>query len=165
MNLVSVPLTMKLLFLLPNLHLKHHAEKEKIKHSPRKTVIWLENTHLKTEPPLHSESFNHHMVLHVKVRFGCLKRNKKQWLKMQLEKKVSPKKAIAVRKWGRPVLLGEIDKMVQRSLLVVRKKGGVVNALAARSVAKALVKRSGKELEVIDLDSRWWIQCSVGCIL
>ena len=62
-------------------------------------------------------------------------------------------------------MLGEIDKMVQRSLLVVRKKGGVVNALAARSVAKALVKRSGKELEVIDLDSRWWIQCSVGCIL
>ena len=63
-------------------------------------------------------------------------------------------------------MLGEIDEMVQRFLLVVRKKGGVVNALVARSVAKALVKRSGKkELEVIDLDSRWWIQCSVGCIL
>ena len=29
MNLVLVPLTMKLLFLLPNLHLKHDAKKEK----------------------------------------------------------------------------------------------------------------------------------------
>ena len=56
--------------------------------------------------------------------------------------------------------------MVHKLLLAVRKKGGVVNAVVARSVAKALVKRSGKkELEVIDLDSRWWIQCSVGCIL
>ena len=49
--------------------------------------------------------------------------------------------------------------MVHKLLLAVRKKGGVVNAVVARSVAKALVKRSGKkELEVIDLDSRWWIQ-------
>ena len=56
-------------------------------------------------------------------------------------------------------MLGEINEMVQRFLLAVRKKGGVVNAVVARSVAKALVKRSGKkELEVIDLDSRWWIQ-------
>ena len=87
MNLVLVLLTMKLLFLLPNLHLKHHTEKEKIRHSPRKTTIWLENTHLKTEPPLHNESFNHHMVLQVKLRFGCLRRNTKQWLKMQPEKR------------------------------------------------------------------------------
>ena len=49
--------------------------------------------------------------------------------------------------------------MVQRFLLAVRKKSGVVNAVVVISVAKALVKRSGKrELEVIDLDSRWWIQ-------
>ena len=49
--------------------------------------------------------------------------------------------------------------MFQRFLLAVRKKSGVVNAVVVISVAKALVKRSGKrELEVIDLDSRWWIQ-------
>ena len=56
-------------------------------------------------------------------------------------------------------MLGEINEMVQRFLLVVRKKSGVVNAVVARSVAKALIKRSGKkELGVIDQDSRWWIQ-------
>ena len=64
-----------------------------------------------------------------------------------------------MRKRGRPVLLGENDKMVHGFLLAVRKKGGVVNAVVSRSIAKPLVKRSGKkELEVIDLDSRWWIQ-------
>ena len=80
-------------------------------------------------------------------------------IKDAARKKVSPKKGIAARKRCQPVLLGEIDKMVQRFLLAVRKKGRVVNAIVARSVATALVKRSGKkELEVIDLGSRWWIQ-------
>ena len=78
---------------------------------------------------------------------------------MQPEKKIFPKKTIAARKRGLPVLLDEIDEMVQRFRLAVRKKSGIVNAVGARSVAKALVKRSGKkEPEVIDLDSRWWIQ-------
>ena len=56
-------------------------------------------------------------------------------------------------------MLGEINKMVQRFLLAVRKKGGVLNTVVAKSVANALVKCSRqKELEVIDLDRRWWIQ-------
>ena len=71
------------------------------------------------------------------------------------------KKTIAAQKRGRPDLLGEIDEMVQKFLLAVRQKSGAVNAVIARSVAKVLVKRSGKkELEVIDLDSRWWTQSS-----
>ena len=70
-----------------------------------------------------------------------------------------PKKTIAAQKRGRSVLLGEIDEMVQKFLLAVRKKGGAVNFVVSRSVAKVLIKLSGKkELEVIDLDSRWWIQ-------
>ena len=80
-------------------------------------------------------------------------------IKDAARKKVSSKKAIAAWKRGRPILLGEIDEMVQRFLLTVRKKDRVVNAVVARSVAKALVKCSGqKELEVIDLDRRWGIQ-------
>ena len=53
-------------------------------------------------------------------------------------KKISPKKATAARKQGRPIQLGEIDEMVHKLLLAVRKKGGVVNAAVARSVAKDL---------------------------
>ena len=60
-------------------------------------------------------------------------------IKDAARKKISPKKATAARKQSRLILLGEIDEMVQRLLLAVKKKGGVVNAVAARSVAKDLV--------------------------
>ena len=80
-------------------------------------------------------------------------------LKESRRKKELPKKVIPAKKGGRPVLLGDIDEMVQRFLHALRRKGGVVNAVVARSVAKALVKRSGKrELEVLDLDGRSWVQ-------
>ena len=49
--------------------------------------------------------------------------------------------------------------MVKRFLLSLRKKGGVVNEVIARSVAKTLVKHRGKpELMFIDLGGKWWIQ-------
>ena len=87
------------------------------------------------------------------------KKKYKAMIKDAARKKFSPKKVTAARKRGRPILLGETNQMVQGFLLAVRRKDGVVNAVVARSVAKVLVKRSGKkELEVIDLDSRWWIQ-------
>ena len=80
-------------------------------------------------------------------------------IKVAAREKFLLKKTIAAQKRGRPDLLGEIDEMVQKFLLAVRQKSGAVNAVVARSVAKVLVKRSGKkELEVIDLDSRWWTQ-------
>ena len=50
------------------------------------------------------------------------KKKYKGMIKDAARKKISPKKAIAARKRGRPVLLGEIDEMVQRFLLAVRKK-------------------------------------------
>ena len=53
-------------------------------------------------------------------------------IKDAARKKVSPKKAITARKRGRLILLGEIDEMVERFLLAVRKKDGVVNAVVAR---------------------------------
>ena len=49
--------------------------------------------------------------------------------------------------------------MVQRFLLSLKKKGGVINEVAARSVAKTLVKQSCKpELMSLHLDGKWWIQ-------
>ena len=64
------------------------------------------------------------------------KKKYKAIIKDAARKRISPKKATAARKQGRPILLGEIDEMVQRLLLAVRKKGGVVNVVVARSVAK-----------------------------
>ena len=118
-----------------------------------------------TASPQQKFQSSHGAVGEITVRL--FKKKYEAMIKDVARKKCSPKKAIAARKRDWRVLLGEIDKMDKRFLPAVRKKGGVVNAVIARSVAKALIKRSGKmELEVIDLDSRWWIKvCSVGCIL
>ena len=86
-------------------------------------------------------------------------RSFKQKYETMIKKKELPKKVIPAKKLGRLVLLGDIDEMVQRFLHALRRKGGVVNVVVARSVAKALVKRSRKrELEVLDLDGRSWVQ-------
>ena len=80
-------------------------------------------------------------------------------IKSAKRKNETPENVIKEKKRGRPILPGEIDDMVQRFLLSLRKKGGVVNEVVARSVDKTLVKRSGKpELMFVDLDGKWLIQ-------
>ena len=80
-------------------------------------------------------------------------------IKSAKRKNETPEKVIKEKKWGRPTLLSEIDNMVQRFLLSLRKKGGVLNEVVARSPAKTLVKGSGKpDLMFVDLDGKWWIQ-------
>ena len=80
-------------------------------------------------------------------------------IKSAKRKNETPEKVIKEKKRGRPILLGEIDDMVERFLLSLRKKGGVVNEVVARSVAKTLVNCSGKpELMSVDLDGKWLIQ-------
>ena len=63
------------------------------------------------------------------------KKKYKAIIKDAARKKVLPKKTIAAQKQGRPVLLGEIDELAQKFLLAVRKNGGAVNAVVARSVS------------------------------
>ena len=82
-----------------------------------------------------------------------------QMMKSAKRKNETPEKVIKEKKRGRPIVLGEIDDMVQRFLLSLRKKDGVVNEAVARSVTKTLVKRSGKlELMSVNVDGKWWIQ-------
>ena len=121
MNLALVPLTMKLPFLLSNLHLKHHAEKEKIRHSPRKTPFdWKIRIWNGTASAQQNIQSSHGAIGESTVRL--FKRKYEAMIKDAARKKVFPKKAIAAGKRGRPILLGEINKMVQRFLLAVRKK-------------------------------------------
>ena len=65
-------------------------------------------------------------------------KNKYEQIKGAKRKNETPEKVIKDKKRVRPILLGEIDDMVQRFLLSLRKKGGVVNEVVARSVAKTL---------------------------
>ena len=50
---------------------------------------------------------------------------------------------ITLQKRGRPLTLGCFDEKDQSFLHVRRRKGGVVNIVAAASTAKALIARSG----------------------
>ena len=96
MNLVLVPLTMKLLFLLPNLHLKYHVDKEKIASENGTTSAqWkFQSSH---------GAIGESTVWLFKKKYEAM-------IKVAARKQVSPKKAIAARKWGQPVLLGEMTK-------------------------------------------------------
>ena len=77
-------------------------------------------------------------------------------IKSAKRKNETPEKVLKEKKQVRPILIGEIDDIVQRFLLSLRKKVGVINEVVARSVAKTLVKRGGKpELMSVDLDGKW----------
>ena len=60
---------------------------------------------------------------------------------------------------GRPLLLGSLDKMVQRFLLSLRRTGGPVSSAVAISAAKALIAQNPQyNLSHINLDSSHWVQ-------
>ena len=60
-------------------------------------------------------------------------------------------------KRGRPLMLGLIDEKVKNFLLILIRKGGVVNSAVAIAAAQALIqKSSGEHLKCIDLVSSSW---------
>ena len=61
---------------------------------------------------------------------------------------------ITKSKVGRPLTLGVVDEQVKKFLIVLRKKGGVVNRVVAVATAKALISRSDDEsLKSIDIEN------------
>ena len=69
----------------------------------------------------------------------------------------SPIKKITSLKRGRPLLLGSLDKKVQKFLVALHSKGGVVDTIVAVAVAKGLTQKSSDgSLKVLDLDNSSW---------
>ena len=107
-----------------------------------------------------SESARQKMVL-LQLAGNCttvrsFKNKYEQMIKSAKRKNETPEKVLKEKKQVRPILIGEIDDIVQRFLLSLRKKVEVINEVVARSVAKTLVKRGGKpELMSVDLDGKW----------
>ena len=67
-----------------------------------------------------------------------------------------PRTELAVLPRGRPLLLGSLDQMVQRFLLALRSRGGVVSSTIAIATAKALIARNPQQnLDHIELNSSW----------
>ena len=68
-------------------------------------------------------------------------------------------KGLKILPRGRPLLLGSLDQVVQRFLLALRNRGGLVSSAIAVSTAKALVTRNPQlNLSLIDLNSSSWAQ-------
>ena len=62
-------------------------------------------------------------------------------------------------KRGQPLMLGSINEKVKNFLLILRRKGGVVNSVIAIAAAQALIqKSSGENLKCIDIVSSSWTQ-------
>ena len=66
----------------------------------------------------------------------------------------SPIKKLTLLKRGRPLLLGSLEEKVQKLLVALRSKGGVVNTIVVVTLAKALMEKSSDaSLKVLDLDN------------
>ena len=77
----------------------------------------------------------------------------------QLLKSKSKKTELTKLKRGRPLMLGSIDEKVKNFLLILRRKGGVVNSVVAIAAAQALIQKSSDEhLKCINLVSSSWTQ-------
>ena len=67
------------------------------------------------------------------------------------------KKELPLMPWGRPLMLGSLDQMVQKYIRAYRSRGGPVNSIIVVSIAKVLIARNPQlNLEHIDLDSSSW---------
>ena len=83
--------------------------------------------------------------------------------KAELEKARKEKRPIApnlnVLPRARPFLLGSLDQIVQKFLLALQSRGGLITSVIAVSVAKTLIARNPYfMLDHIDLDSSSWVK-------
>ena len=78
-------------------------------------------------------------------------------LNCQVPSSSLPIKNITLLKRGKALLLGSLGKKVQKFLMALRSKGGVVSTIVAVTVAKVLIEKSSDEwLKVLDLDNSYW---------
>ena len=79
-------------------------------------------------------------------------------LKEAKAKGITPRKSIPKyeSKTGRPLLLGDLDSMVQRYLLAASNRGAVITRASAVSAGKALLNKYPNIVGRIDLDSSAW---------
>ncbi|XP_057298835.1 uncharacterized protein LOC130629595 [Hydractinia symbiolongicarpus] len=86
-------------------------------------------------------------------RFGNL--YKKELKDSTREKRSVVTKFVPLKR-GRPLFLGSLDEMVQRFLIALRNRGGVVSRTVATAAAKALISRNPQfELGHIKIDNSW----------
>ena len=80
----------------------------------------------------------------------------KEEIKEAKKDKRNPKKELVPLPCRRPLLLGSLDQMVQRFLLALRTRGGVVSRMIAIATARTLIARNPQyNLGHVKIDSSW----------
>ena len=81
-----------------------------------------------------------------------------QELSKAAEENRAPSKVIAkyAVPTGRPLLLGELDAMIQTYITSISSRGCVVNSVIAKSAAKALIERYPDAVGNVDIESSAW---------
>ena len=77
-------------------------------------------------------------------------------IKSTLKQKRDHSKEILSARRGRPLLLGEIDSMVQRYLIAASNRGSIISRAVATSTTKALMSKHPDLVGNIDLDASSW---------
>ena len=81
---------------------------------------------------------------------------KKRLIKKAKKDKRDPKKELVPLPRRRPLLLGSLDQIVQRFLLALRSRGGVVSRTIAIATARTLIARNPQyNLGHVKIDSSW----------
>ena len=101
-----------------------------------------------------------------KSKFPGLKESTIRTFKSRVVKEITDaskeKRAVVQRlpkyslKTGRPLLLGDIDQMVQTYIKSVSSRGGLITSTLANAAAKALMARYPNMIANIDIDSSSW---------
>ena len=101
-----------------------------------------------------------------KSKFPGLKESTIRTFKSRVVKEITDaskeKRAVVQRlpkyslKTGRPLLLGDIDQMVQTYIKSVSSRGGIITSTLANAAAKALMARYPNMIANIDIDSSSW---------
>ena len=85
-----------------------------------------------------------------------------QEINQAAKEKCNPTKSIPKysQPTGRPLMLGELDSMLQTYLRAMSKRGGVVNTSVANATAKALIRKYPNIVNPgVDIKSSRWAKC------
>lgn len=105
-------------------------------------------------------------VRRFKDKFPSLNESTVRSFKVKVEKELSDARkegrdvSKSINKYsappGRPLLLGELDSMVQTYIRAVSTRGAVINTSLAKATANALIRRHPDIVGEIDIDSSSW---------
>ena len=128
-----------------------------IRNGVTKTVIWLGNTLQKIQLLQQLRNSKENFRIWMKVLWSFQEKVKAELIKAS-KKKREPCKAIVkyLSPTGRPLMLGQLNSMLQSYLIAQSQQGCVINTSIANATACALIQRFPQAVANIALESAAW---------